>query len=97
MSSKFVGIVSNEVEKEIHSQLNAPAGGCLQFGGWTDLAGAQVFNILYGAPLPFYVTAFRIVSLRESSANIVENIKEVTSRLWPVERETLRPPLWHEC
>jgi hypothetical protein len=89
MSSKFVGIVSNEVEKEIRSQLNAPAGGCLQFGGWTDPAGAQLFTILYGAPLPFYVTAFWIVGLRESSANIVENIKEVTSRLWPVVRRNV--------
>jgi hypothetical protein len=97
MSSKFLGMVRNEVEKEVHSQLNASAGGCLQFDGWTDPAGAQVFAVLYGALLPFYVTTFRIVCLRESFTNLVEKIKEVMSRLWPVARETLRPPLWHEC
>jgi hypothetical protein len=97
ISSNFVGMVNNEVEKEVRAQLNASAGGCLQFDGWTDPAGAQVFAVLYGAPLPFYVTTFRIFGLRESSANLVEKIKEVMSKLWPVEREMLRPPLWHEC
>jgi hypothetical protein len=52
--------------------------------------------VLYGAPLPFSVNTFRIVGLRESSANLVEKLKEVMSKLWPVERETLRPPLWDE-
>jgi hypothetical protein len=53
MSSKFVIMVKNEVEKEVRAQLNASAGGCLQFDGWTDPAGAQVFAVLHGAPLPF--------------------------------------------
>jgi hypothetical protein len=36
MWSKFVGVVNNEVEKEVRAQLNEFAGGCLQFDGWTD-------------------------------------------------------------
>jgi hypothetical protein len=36
MLSKFVGMVSNEVEMAVRAQLNASAGVCLQFDGWTD-------------------------------------------------------------
>jgi hypothetical protein len=83
VSSKYVNIVYNKLVADVNPVLAALSGGCLHFDGWTDPNGGQVFNVMFGAPLPFHITSFRISSFRETAEKLVSSIYDVMAKLLP--------------
>jgi Protein of unknown function (DUF 659)/hAT family C-terminal dimerisation region len=81
MANKYLDVVHNNVVSQVDTFLSGCSGGCLQFDSWTDPAGGQVFTVLFGAPLPFFVKAFRINGLRESSDTLVAKISAIVDDL----------------
>jgi hypothetical protein len=89
MANSIVNQVCETVRATVNFELRNMAGGCLQFDGWTDPACSKVFSVLFGAPLPFYITVFRIMGLREASVTLATRIKDVmvASSILPQEAE----------
>ena len=75
----YVNIVFHKVDASMRAVLASLVGGCYQCDGWTGPNGEQVFCVLFGAPLPFYVSSFRIAGRRESADTLVDQIKEQLS------------------
>jgi hypothetical protein len=82
VSSKYAYIVYNTLVA-VNAVLAASSGGCLQFDEWTDLNSEQVFNVMFGAPLPFHITSFRITGSRDTAEKLVSSIKDVIAKLLP--------------
>jgi hypothetical protein len=81
MANKYLDVVYNNIVSQVDTYLSGCPGGCIQADSWTDPAGGQVFTVLFGAPLPFFVKAFRIDGLRESSDILVGNISAIVQDL----------------
>jgi hypothetical protein len=98
VSSKYVDIVYNKLVADVNAVLGASSGVCLQFDGWKDPNGGQVFNVIFGAPLPFYITSFRIACFRETAEKLVSSIKEVMAKLLPpIAMTSADPASWIEA
>jgi hypothetical protein len=81
VSSKYVNIVYNKLVADVNAILAASSGGWLQFDGLADPNGWQVFNVTFSAPLPFYVTSFKIAGFRETAEKLVSSNKDVMAKL----------------
>lgn len=68
------------------------------FDRWTDPKGGHVFVMLFGCPLPFYETAFRINGIRESRENLLVKVSDLLNALKGVqEGGALAPDVtWEE-
>jgi hypothetical protein len=98
VSSKYVDIVYNTLVADVNAVLAAPSGGCLQFGGWTEPNGGQVFNVMFGAPLPFYITSCRITGFRIKAEKLVSSITDVMAELLPpIAMKSADPAPWSEA
>jgi hypothetical protein len=94
MANKYLDVVYNSVVSQVDTYQSGCARGCLQFDKWTAPAGGQVFTVLFGAPLPFFVKAFRIDGLRESSDKLVGNLSAIVEYL--TEEGGGAAQKWHE-
>jgi hypothetical protein len=83
---------------DVNEVLAASSGGTLQVYGWTDPNGGQVFNVMFGAPLPFYISSFRIAGIRETAEKLVSSIMDVMAELLPpIAKTSADPAPWIEA
>jgi hypothetical protein len=98
VSSKYVNIVYSKLVADVNAVLAASSGGYLQFDGRTDPNGGQVFNEMFGAPLPFYITSFRIAGFLETAEKLVSSIRDVMAELLPpIAMTSADPAPWSEA
>jgi len=76
MSEKYVNLVFKKMDGGVRAVLGSVIGGCYQDDGWTGPSGEQVFSVLFGAPLPFYLSSFRISGRGESADTLIAKVKE---------------------
>jgi hypothetical protein len=98
VSSKYVNIVYNKLVADVNAVLAASSGEWLQFDGWTDPNVEQVFNIMFGATLPIYITSFIIAGFSEIAEKLVSSIKDVMAKfLPPISMMSADPASWTEA
>ncbi|KAK1862408.1 hypothetical protein I4F81_004982 [Pyropia yezoensis] len=90
ISSKYLDAVFLKVDETVRAVLRSVVGGCFQCDGWTDPNVAQVFSSLYGAPLPFYLSSFRVAGRRETADVLVEKVKEQMELVSPFRGDSWR-------
>jgi hypothetical protein len=65
-------------------------------GGYLRRTRLASSAILFGAPLPFYITTFRIMGLREYSVALVSRIKDVMASSNKMPEVAERKPSWEK-